>query len=84
MLRALQIEHEPEGCVDVPQIIEREVAGRGTRRAGSIAAVCSAMTRVVRPPISTSGRKLAARADVDVGATSQVESRNWSDWTTTA
>lgn len=34
----------------------------------------SASTRVFTPPISTSGRKLAARADVDVGATSQVDS----------
>jgi hypothetical protein len=53
-------------------------------RPGSIAAVCSASTRVRRPAISTSGRKLAARADVDVGATSHVDSGSWSDWTTTA
>ncbi len=42
-------------------------------RRGSTAAACSASTRVLTPPISTSGRKLAARADVDVGATSQVD-----------
>jgi hypothetical protein len=53
-------------------------------RPGSTAAVCSASTRVTRPSISTSGRKLAARADVDVGATSHVDSGSWSDWTTTA
>jgi len=40
---------------------------------GSTAAVCSASTRVLVPATSTSGRKLAARADVDVGATSQVD-----------
>ncbi len=38
----------------------------------------------MRPSISTSGRKLAARAEVDVGATSHVDSGSWSDWTTTA
>ncbi len=54
------------------------------RRAGSTAAVCSASTRVVRPPSSISGRNLAGRAEVDVGATSHVESGSWSDWTTTA
>ncbi len=37
------------------------------RRPGSIAAVCSASTRVSWPSISTSGRKVAGRADVDVG-----------------
>lgn len=48
-------------------------------RLGSMAAVCSASTRVTRPPILTSGRKLAARAAVDVGATNHVDSGNWSD-----
>jgi hypothetical protein len=44
------------------------------RRLGSTAAVCSASTRVVQPPISTSDRKLAAVADVEFGATSHVDS----------
>jgi integrase len=43
------------------------------RRCGSTAAVCSARTVVTCPPISTSGRKVAARADDDVGATNQVD-----------
>ena len=38
---------------------------------------------MTRPLISTSGRKLAARAAVDIGATSHVDSGSWSDWTTT-
>lgn len=54
------------------------------RRPGSTAVVCSASTRVTRPLSSICGRKLAGRAEVDVGATSQVESGSWSDWTTTA
>jgi hypothetical protein len=49
------------------------------RRLGSIAAVCSASTRVSLPAISTSGRKLAARADVEVGATNHVDNGRWSD-----
>ena len=49
-----------------------------------MAAVCSASTRVVMPCSSTSGRKLAARAAVDVGATSQVDRGSESDCTTTA
>ena len=43
------------------------------RRLGSIAAVCSASTRVVRSEMTTSGRKLAGRAELDVGATSHVD-----------
>jgi hypothetical protein len=38
-----------------------------------MAASCSTMTRVVEPRIVTSGRKLAGRALVDVGATITVE-----------
>jgi hypothetical protein len=34
--------------------------------------------------METSGRKVAARAEVDVGATSQVERGSRWDWTTTA
>ena len=43
-------------------------------RLGSTAAVCSASTRVSRPSTSTSGLKLAGRAEVDVGAISHVDS----------
>ncbi len=53
-------------------------------RPGSTAAVCSASTRVTRPATSTSGRKLATRAVVDVGATSKVDRGSSSDWMTTA
>jgi hypothetical protein len=34
--------------------------------------------------METSGRKVAARAEVEVGATNQVERGSRSDWTTTA
>lgn len=44
------------------------------RRLGSTALACSASTLVRRPSISISGRNVADRADVDVGATSHVES----------
>jgi len=53
-------------------------------RDGSTAAVCSASTRVSRPSTTTSGRKLAGSAEVDVGATSNVDSGSASDCTTTA
>jgi hypothetical protein len=53
-------------------------------RLGSTAAACSASTRVARPAISTSGRKLATRAAVDVGATNNVDNGSSSDWMTTA
>lgn len=36
------------------------------------------------PAISTSGRKLATRAAVDVGATNNVDKGKLSDWITTA
>ena len=54
-------------------------------RVGSTALVCSVSTRVSRPSISIVGRNVASRADVEVGATSQVDSTSKSsDWTTTA
>lgn|SRR5215207_1078796 len=40
---------------------------------GSTAAVCSARTNAGRPPISTSGRKVAGRAGVEVEVTSSVD-----------
>jgi hypothetical protein len=49
------------------------------RRSGWIAAVCSARTYVVLPSTSISGRKLAGRALVEVGATSRVDSGSRSD-----
>lgn len=57
---------------------------RSPSRCGSAAAVCSASTRVTDPWTSTSGRNVAGRAEVDVGATSHVERGSASDWTTTA
>ena len=37
-----------------------------------------------QPATSTSGRNVARRAEVEVGATSQVDRGRESDWTTTA
>ena len=54
-------------------------------RSGSTTVVCSTSTRVTVPSRVISGRKLAARARVEVGDTSTVLSaRNSSAWTTTA
>src|SRR5699024_6435117 len=58
---------------------------RSPIRLGSTAAVCSVRTRVSVPSIWMLGRKVAGRAEVDVGATSQVDrARRPSDCTTTA
>jgi hypothetical protein len=54
-------------------------------RSGSTTVTCSTSTRVSVPAIVIGGRKLAARALVDVGATMTVDSpRNSSAWTTMA
>jgi hypothetical protein len=54
-------------------------------RSGSTTVVCSTRTRVSCPSNAISGRKLAGRALVEVGATSRVlRPRNSSAWTTTA
>ena len=80
----LEIEDDAQCCVNAAHLVEAEEPDALPSRPGSIAAACSASTRVFTPPISISGRKLAARAAVDVGATSQVDRGSWSDWTTTA
>ena len=66
----------------ISTLVRRPAASPSLR--GSTAVVCSTSTRVRPPGNSTSGRKLAASADVEVGATSQVDNARKSDCTTTA
>lgn len=63
---------------------DRRPAKAPSRTSGSTACVCSRRTRVRPPSTTTSGRNPAGPRDVDVGATSQVDRRRSSDWTTTA
>jgi hypothetical protein len=79
-----QAEEQAQRGVNLAQFIAAEVTSRPPKRCGSTALVCSASTRVDRPSMDTSGRKVAARAEVDVGATSQGDSGSRSDWTITA
>ena len=66
----------------ISSVVRRPAASPSLRE--STAVVCSTSTRVSPPGNSTSGRKLAASADVEVGATSQVDNARKSDCTTTA
>ena len=79
-----QTEDQAQGRIHLAQLLEGEMPGRLPSRFGSTAAVCSARTRVRPPTMATSGRKVAARAAVEVGATSHVVRGSRSDWTTTA
>jgi hypothetical protein len=79
-----EAEDQAQRGVNLAQFIEAEVPADSPKRCGFTALVCSASTRVGRPLMDTPGRNVAARAEVDVGATSQVERGSRSDWTTTA
>jgi len=66
----------------ISSVVRRPAASPSLRE--STAVVCSTSTRVSPPGNSTSGRKLAASADVEVGATSRVDNARKSDCTMTA
>ena len=68
-------EHQPERGVDLSQLVVGQVSGGGAEPFGvDRCSLLSEHPRVDAAGTSISGRKLAARADVDVGATSQVDS----------
>ena len=71
--RRLEIQDDAQCRINAAHLVEAEEPD-ARAEPGRPAAVCSASTRVFTPRTSTSGRKLAARADVDVGATNQVDS----------
>jgi len=65
----------------LPHVLVGEATRDRPQPLGIDGAVGSTSTRVCRPSSSTSGRKLAASADVEVGATSQVGNARESDCT---
>jgi hypothetical protein len=74
-----EIEDEAQRRIKPAQFLERQMAQALSETAAIDPAVCSASTPVMRPAISTSGRKLAARAEVEVGSTNHVDRGSSSD-----
>jgi hypothetical protein len=77
-------EDQSQGGVDTAQLLEGQTSGGVAQalriyRRGPLGQYPGR-----RPAMKTSGRKVAARAEVDVGPTSHANRGSRSDWTTTA
>jgi hypothetical protein len=84
-LPASETEDERESLVDGAELVDFERPAERPSRCGSTTVVCSTRTRVSCPSSVIVRRKLAARALVEMDATSTVlRSKNSSAWTTTA
>ena len=71
--QCLKIQDNAQCRINAAHLVEAEVPDALAEPARVDRRCLLGKHSVILPPISTSGRKLAARADVDVGATSQVD-----------